>query len=151
MHLHEYLARDCVAVLEAGSKTEAFEKVIGLLATHPAISDPALFADAIWQREESLSTGIGLGIGAPHVRCKSVRNPAAALAVLRQGIDYGSIDGIPVRVILMIAMPEGRHKEYLQYLATACRLFQKAAFRERLLACPNADALWTEIRSGADA
>jgi len=61
-----------------------------------------------------------------------------------------SIDGIPVRVILMIAMPEGLHKEYLQYLATACRHFQKAEFRERLLACASADELWDALRSGAE-
>ena len=150
MHLYEYLSSECVAILDAGTKTEAIEKAIRLMQANAAISDPALFADAIWQREEALSTGIGLGIGVPHIRCKSVRNPVAALAVLRQGIDYGSIDGIPVRVILMIAMPEGLHKEYLQYLATACRHFQKAEFRERLLACASADELWDALRSGAE-
>jgi nitrogen PTS system EIIA component len=146
MKLSEYLSRECVAVLDAESKNEALEKAIDLLRTSPAISDPVVFSDAIWQREEALSTGIGLGIGVPHVRCKSVRSPAAALVTLRQGVDYGSIDGIPVRVILMIAMPEGMHKEYLQYLATACRLFPKAEFREKILVCPDAAELWAVVQ-----
>ncbi|MCX7934627.1 MAG: PTS sugar transporter subunit IIA, partial [Planctomycetota bacterium] len=142
MRLSDYLGRDYVAVLDAANKREAIDAVLAILARHPAIVDAAALADAIWQREEALSTGIGLGIGVPHVRSDCTREEVAALATLRRGVDYGSMDGVPVRLILMIAMPEGKHKEYLQYLATACRLFQNQEFSERLFAAQDADELW---------
>jgi len=145
MKLSDYLSREYVAVLDVDSKRAAIDAVLAILSRHPAIVDAAMLADAIWQREDALSTGIGLGIGVPHVRCACTREAVAALATLRQGIDYGSMDGIPVRLILMIAMPEGKHKEYLQYLATACRLFQNKKFRERLFAARDADELWQAI------
>jgi mannitol/fructose-specific phosphotransferase system IIA component (Ntr-type) len=148
MKLSDYLSRKRVAVLEASDKREALNATLALFEGMTHISSQEKFAAAIWEREEVLPTGIGLGIGVPHVRCESVRDPAAALVVLRRGVDYGSLDGAPVRVILMIAMPDGAKNDYLQYLANASRLFQRAPFRNALLACDNPDQLW-EIVSEA--
>lgn len=146
MKLHTYLAPPRVAVLDAGTKENAIAALLKLFAGHPSIADHGALADAIWEREEALPTGIGLGIGVPHVRLTSVRAPVAALGVLKTGIDYSSLDGIPVRVLLMVAMPAGMHKEYLQYLARASRLFQDETFRDELQACRTADALWEVVR-----
>ncbi len=147
MKLSHYLARERVTVISADGKRAALDRMLELFHDSPCIADLAAFAEGIWQREEVLPTGIGLGIAVPHVRSPAVRDPVAALAVLREGIDYDSIDGVPVRVILMIGMPDGEHKQYLEYLAKASLRFKDPEFRETLCACANAEALWEAVKT----
>ncbi len=146
MKLSGYLAPARVAVLGARDKSEALEKVLDLLRESSSIADFERFAAAVREREEVLATGIGLGLGVPHVRCPSVRDPVAALAVLREGVEYGSLDGVPVRLIVLIAMPANTHEEYLKYLSRLSNRFMNRAFRESILACDNAGALWELIK-----
>ncbi len=145
MRLVTYLAKRRVKVLDAATKEEALQQMLALFQESPSMADHAAFADAIWQREEVLPTGLGLGIGVPHARTPAVRHPAAALAVFRSGIPYGSLDKLPVRLILMIGMPENTQNEYLLYLAKAAQLFRKPDFRECLLACGTDAALWEAV------
>ena len=145
IRLATYLAKRRVRVLEAATKEEAIQKMLALFRDSPSMADHATFADAIWQREEVLPTGLGLGIGVPHARTPAVRHPAAALAVFPSGIPYGSLDKLPVRLILMIGMPENTRNEYLLYLAKATQLFRRPDFRERLLACDTDAALWEAV------
>lgn len=145
MKLTDFLEKKTISILAAPTKVAALDAALAMLRDHPAVADWAAVVDAVWQREEALPTGIGLGIGVPHVRCACLRSPVAALVLLHEGVDYGSMDDEPVRVILLIAMPEGMHKEYLQYLATACRKLQERKFRQGLLACASPDEVWEAL------
>lgn len=147
MRIKDWLAPARVAVAEAVTKQDALDQAMGLLHGNPRIADMDGFRRAVWEREEVLPTGIGLGIGVPHVRSACVRDNVAAMVLLREGVDYGSIDGMPVRLLLLIAMPEGTHSTYLEYLATATRRFQDAECRERLFACRSAEELWAFIEA----
>ncbi|MCC8181117.1 MAG: PTS sugar transporter subunit IIA [Planctomycetes bacterium] len=142
----KYLSRERVAVLDVKNKRQAIDGTLELLRHSPSISDFNRVAAAIWQREEALATGLGLGIGAPHVRISAVRYPVAALTVLRKGVEYGSLDNSPVRLILLVAMPEDSQAEWLRYLARASSLFRDDAMRHRLFAASDADALWDLVK-----
>ncbi|MDR1535554.1 MAG: PTS sugar transporter subunit IIA [Planctomycetota bacterium] len=142
----KYLARERVAILDARNKRQAIDGTLELLRDSPSIADFPRVAAAIWQREEVLATGLGLGIGAPHVRSSSVRFPIAALGVLRRGVDYGSLDAAPVRLVLLVAMPEDSQAEWLRYLARASSLFRDDVMRQRLFAAPDPGALWDLIK-----
>lgn len=142
MKFSAYLSSRRVRVIDGESKTDAINAALAALEGHPSVRSHSALREAIWKREEVLPTGIGLGIGVPHVRSDVIRDPVAVLAVLRNGVDYGAIDGVPVRVILLIAMPDGKHNDYLAYLAKASRCFQKADFRNALMECDTADAVW---------
>ncbi len=145
MQLNSLLSRKRVAWITATDKRSALLGLIELLRNSPSVSDLDAFTEAVWRREEVLSTGVGLGIGVPHVRCRAVRSPVAALGVLRTPVDYGSIDNLPVSIVLMVGMPENSHTEYLEYLAAATLLFKEEAFRASLLACADEDALWNLV------
>lgn len=145
MELSAYLSPDRVAVIHAANKVDAIRQTLELLKSHPGIGDFEPFCDAIWEREEALPTGIGLGIGVPHVRSDAIRTPVAALTIIPEGVQYDALDGEPVRVILLIAMPEGAHKQYLEYLSRATLLFMIKEFRNALLACHTPVEIWDVI------
>ena len=142
----KYLVRDRVAVLDVKNKRQAIDGTLELLRDSPSISDFSRVVSATWQREEALATGLGLGIGAPHVRISAVRYPTAALTVLKRGIEYGSLDNNPVRLILLVAMPEDSQAEWLRYLARASAIFRDDVMRAKLFACTTADALWDLVK-----
>jgi mannitol/fructose-specific phosphotransferase system IIA component (Ntr-type) len=142
----KYLSRDRMAVLDVKNKRQAIEGTLELLRDSPSISDFSRVVAATWQREEALATGLGLGIGAPHVRTSAVRYPTAALTVLKRGVDYGSLDNTPVRLILLVAMPEDSQAEWLKYLARASTIFRDDAMRHKLFACTTPDELWELVK-----
>ena len=142
----KYLSRDRVAVLDVKNKRQAIDGTLELLRESPSIADFSRVVAATWQREEALATGLGLGIGAPHVRISGVRYPVAALTVLKRGVDYGSLDMTPVRLILLVAMPEDSQAEWLRYLARASAIFRDDAMRHKLFAATDADALWKLVK-----
>ena len=142
----KYLTRERVQVLDAKNKRQAIDGTLELLRESPSISDFSRVVAATWQREEALATGLGLGIGAPHVRISAVRFPTAALTVLKRGVEYGSLDNTPVRLVLLVAMPEDSQAEWLRYLARASAIFRDDAMRTKLFACTDADTLWDLVK-----
>lgn len=142
----KYLARERVQVLDVKTKKQAIDGTLELLRDSPNIADFSRVAAATWQREEALATGLGLGIGAPHVRTPAVRFPTAALTVLKRGVEYGSLDNTPVRLVLLVAMPESSKEEWLRYLARASSIFRDDAMRAKLFACTTADQLWDLVK-----
>ncbi len=142
----KYLSPERVQVLDVKNKRQAIDGTLALLKDSPNISDFSRVAAATWQREEALATGLGLGIGAPHVRSSAVRFPTAALTVLRKGVEYGSLDATPVRLVLLVAMPEDSQTEWLRYLARASAIFRDDAMRTKLFNCTTPDALWNLVK-----
>ena len=120
--------------LRATSKREALEEICAVLSGAPGVSDPAALLRAVLEREAVLSTGIGLGIAAPHAKIASVREFVVALGRSRPGIDYESLDGKPVRLVVLIAGPEDRQARYLQLLAGVSLRLKREEVRKALLA-----------------
>jgi PTS system nitrogen regulatory IIA component len=144
--LSDVLARDRVCVVDTDSKTELLETLIGLLARSPRVTDEPALRQAIFAREELMSTGIGLGVGIPHVRLDSVTDVAMAMAVSRREIaDYESLDEKPVRIVFMIAANSSQHAEYIRLLGMLSQQLKSPAFREKLLACQTADELYSQL------
>lgn len=147
MKLTEYLTRSRVAVIAPEDKNSALGMTIALFENCSEITDFAAFQDGIWDRESILPTGIGLGVAVPHLRSPNIQHSSAALTVLKSPIPYGSMDGLPVQIILLIAMGEGTQNNYLQYLAKATSFFRKESFRAALIASPDADTLWATMQN----
>jgi PTS system nitrogen regulatory IIA component len=110
-------AQRCI-ILKSAGKLDALNEMIDALATAPQVSNKEELAEAIFNRERLMSTGIGLGIGLPHVRLASVSDIVMALGVSRKPItDYESLDGDPVKIIVMIAAGENQHVEHIRLLS----------------------------------
>ena len=122
--LAPYVSADRVLCLDQPiAKRELLARLVDLTAAHPWVTDKAAFAQAILDREEVTSTGIGQGVAVPHARLPSVVGFVISLAICPAGIDFVAQDARPVHVAVMIAATDQDRKTYLRVLASvAARL-----------------------------
>jgi PTS system nitrogen regulatory IIA component len=132
--IEEVLTKERVFFLDASVKREVMNALIDSLAQTPEIVDRDELAFEIFQREELMSTGIGLGVAIPHVRLPSLNKMIMSAALLRSGLeDYDSLDGQPVQLVFMIAAGHHQHAEYLKLLSSLANLVKKEAIRQQLI------------------
>ena len=120
--------------LRSGEKEAALSELCAVAAGDSAVKDAAALRRAVLEREEVLSTGIGLGIAVPHAKIAGVKEFVLALGRSRDGIDFGALDGEPVRLAVLIAGPPDRQARYLQILAGVALRLKRAEVRNALLA-----------------
>ena len=82
-----------------GSKSEAIDQVVDLMLKSEKIRDKEAYRKEVYRREEESTTGIGEGIAIPHGKCDAVIKPGLAAMVVKDGVDYDSLDGEPVNLI----------------------------------------------------
>ena len=115
--LDKHLDASRVIQLTATTKDEALVELVDSVAATAEVNDRDALLDAVRNREKLLSTGIGLGIAIPHARIESVRGFVVAVGRRPDGIEFGSIDGKPVTIVVLIAGPKDAQKPYLELLA----------------------------------
>ena len=143
IRIKDVLAPERTLILKDVHKQEALQALIDVLAETGQVKDHIELKEGIFKREELMSTGIGLGIGVPHVRLASISNLIMAMGVSRAPIrDYISLDGKPVRIICMLASGKYQHVEYLKTLAAISARLKKPLFREMILHAPNAVVIY---------
>jgi PTS system nitrogen regulatory IIA component len=129
------LSQDRIAFIDAATKEEAFFQLADLMATSPQVHNRDQLLEHLFQREELMSTGIGLGIGVPHVRLNSVDDLVVAFGICSKPIiDYSSLDDLPIRLIAMIAANAGQHAKHIRALSTVTGVLKDEATRTAVLA-----------------
>jgi PTS system nitrogen regulatory IIA component len=123
--------------------------IIGELAAHIAALnskiDEAHLARVLIEREQLASTAIGEGVAIPHGKLSSVGEIVACLGRAVEGVDFGSMDGQPTYLFFVLVAPEASTGAHLKALARISRVFKDADFRKRLLAAPDADAMFQVV------
>ena len=84
-------------------------------------------------REESGSTGLGMGLATPHAKSIGVKAPGLSAMTVPEGMDFESLDGEPTRLFFMIAAPEGQADTHVQVLANLATLIMDPEFKEALI------------------
>ena len=97
-----------------------------------------------------MSTGIGGGVAIPHVRFDGVHRPTLGLGLSRSGIDFDALDGKPVHIVVMFAMPVDSEKEYLALLAQVMASLRTQELRETLLACATPAEVCSVLQDAAE-
>ena len=134
IELVHVLAPERVLILESTTKKQALEALAECLATVPEIRDGSDLLRAVFYREELMSTGIGMGIAVPHVRLASVTGPVMCVGICRNPLtDYESLDGVPIRLVFMIAAGQGQHVQYLRLLSSLSLRFKNDNLRNALM------------------
>lgn len=132
--LNHVLVPERVLRLDVETKAEALQALIDTLAKAPQVHDRHALERELFERENLMSTGIGFGIGIPHVRLPSVDGLVLAVGVTtRELVDYVSLDEQPVRIVCMMAANENQHAQYLRTLAALSARLKKELLRARLL------------------
>lgn len=140
MRITDLLQKDRISIGAcAAGKEGAIDKLIDLQMKSGSITDRKAYRAAILAREEQTSTAIEAGIAVPHAKSGCVKAPSLAAMKLREGVDYGAMDGQPTDLFFMIAAPlDGDlHLEILSHLMM---LMMDPQFLADLRAAPNADA-----------
>lgn len=128
-----------VAILTNELKEDALNTLIDLLSTAPEVHNRNELASEIFRREELMSTGIGFGVGVPHVRLDSVDNLVMAMGISRNPIrDYETLDNEPVRIICMIAARSDQHAKHIKALSAISRKLRDDDFHNRILLAADA-------------
>ncbi len=117
--------------LDSTDKEAAISELIELLDANGLISDKEQVSDAVFTREQTRSTGIGSGIAIPHGKCAAVSELVMALGIT-PGMDFDSIDGQPVHIIILLVSPTDQTGPHIQALAGISRLMLDSQFRQSL-------------------
>ena len=123
--------------LEAGSKKRVFEQAGLLFENNVGIARSVVF-DSLFAREKLGSTGLGQGIAIPHGRIKGLKHAVGAFLRLATPVPFDSPDGRPVSLLFVLLVPEQATEEHLQILSELAQRFADRAFRESLVAAPDA-------------
>ncbi len=118
MRIIDLLAPESIS-LDAAPKTkqEALDEAIRLMARSGKIRDEEAYRRQVYAREEEGTTGIGEGIAIPHGRCDAVVRPGLAAMVMKDGVDFDSLDGQPVHLLFLIAAPNTKDNVHLDVLS----------------------------------
>ncbi|MEW5903688.1 MAG: PTS sugar transporter subunit IIA [Pseudomonadota bacterium] len=130
--ISKILMPDCVMLdSESASKKRVFERVGLLFENTLGIARSQVF-DSLFAREKLGSTGLGQGVAIPHGRVKGLRDAAAAFVKMQNPIAFEAPDGLPVKFIFVLLVPERATDLHLQILGELAQMFSEPAFRERL-------------------
>ncbi len=152
MALMDLLKPECMKVpLEYADKQGAIGELIDLLASSHQLDDPSALKAAVWEREQIRTTGMGQGLAIPHCKATGFGN-GVILAMGRPGnpMDYGSIDGRPVELIILVASPPDRTTDHIQVLAQVSRLMLNDEFRHAAYATKSVEELYSLFSAASE-
>lgn len=134
MKITELITRNTIILdLQADTKKGVIDEIANKLDKAGNLSNKEQFKEAIWERENQSTTGIGEGIAIPHAKTSAVRTPSIGFARSKKGVDYDSLDGKPSNLFFMIAASEGANQQHLETLSRLSSFLMDTYFREKLL------------------
>jgi len=133
-------------IIPAMRATERWSSIVELVQMlvargkiKPDDQEPVLAA--LRAREETMSTGIGFGIAIPHASSDRVEEVVAAFGRSEAGIEFDSLDGLPVKFIVLFIVPKDQFQTHLRTLAAIAKFLNDRSVRERLGTAADANAI----------
>ncbi len=134
MRITDVLAAATVAVnVSMNTKEEVLEHLVSLIDGTGLVRDREKVVSVIGAREKIMSTGIGKGFAFPHAKTDAVADTVAALVILKEPVEYQSLDGQPVSIVFMLVGRENAVGTHLRLLSRVSRLMNSDEFRHQLL------------------
>ncbi|MEK6701380.1 MAG: phosphoenolpyruvate--protein phosphotransferase [Planctomycetota bacterium] len=136
---------------DACSKEEAIREAIDLLFIAGRTNDAQAVEEAVWAREATYSTGLGYGFAVPHCKSDAVATPTLAVLKLRTPVEWGSMDGLPVGIVMLLAVPAsesagGGGAAHMKVFAKLARKLMHEEFRARVEGAANSEAIAACLR-----
>lgn len=132
-------------------KTEALNQCIDLMAKSGKIADVEKYRKGVFAREEEGTTGIGMGIAIPHCKSDAVTKAGLAAMVVKDGVDFESLDGTPAKIIFLIAAPNTEDNVHLQVLSKLSVMLMDEQFTKSLINAGSVDEFLNIIDSAEKA
>ena len=131
------------------TKSEALDMAVELMAKSGKIDDIESYRAKVYAREEESTTGVGEGIAIPHGKCSAVNAPGLAAMIIKDGVDFESLDDEPVKVLFLIAAPDTKDNVHLDVLSKLSVLLMDEDFVAKLMKAGSPEE-FIEIIDGAD-
>ena len=132
--------RDIVLDVPATSKKRLLEHAALLFENEHQLERTKVF-DSLFARERLGSTGLGQGVAIPHGRIKKLKSPLLALLRAEEPVAYEAPDGQPVRLLVVLLVPEHATEVHLEILSEAAEKLSDASVRERLISAKDPDSI----------
>jgi PTS system fructose-specific IIC component len=132
-------------------KTEALNQCIDLMAKSGKIADVEKYRKGVFAREEEGTTGIGMGIAIPHCKSDAVTKAGLAAMVVKDGVEFESLDGTPAKIIFLIAAPNTEDNVHLQVLSKLSVMLMDEQFTNSLINAGSVDEFLNIIDSAEKA
>ncbi len=134
MNLRKLLSEDTVILdLKGTTKQDIIQEMIDWLVARGRIKDRDVALKAVLEREQKMSTGMQHGIAIPHGKTDSVDKLVTALALKKDGVDFGSMDGKPSTIFIMTLSSASRTGPHIQFLSEISQVLNDPEKREKLL------------------
>ena len=148
MKISEKLTPSLIKVgLESDEKEEAFEEMVQLFVDNDLLQDRDAALRAIFEREAKMSTGIARWLGSPHGKIEEAKGLLMAIGTSREGVEYDSLDGEPVHIIIMVFAEVGNPGPHIEALAEISRLFSLPGFTNKIREAESAQEVLDLIKS----
>lgn len=143
MNILDILTPESIKVpLEAGDKKSAIDELVDVLGDAGRICNTEGLKEAVWEREQQRTTGIGEGLAIPHGKSDCSTELTMAIGRPAQPIDFNSVDKKPVKLIILLASPANKTADHIQALGKISRLMADPAFREKVYAAESNQELY---------
>lgn len=147
--INQLLSPDLVRIdLPGTTKRDVIDALVDVLAGHEAVSNIEAVREAIFEREDKMSTGVGKGLGLPHAKTPAASETVAAFATTAQPVDFGAIDDAPVELLLLLVGPEEHKSQHVKILGRISRLVSRDSLRERLIEADTPETIIDTLKEG---
>jgi fructose-specific phosphotransferase system IIA component len=141
--LRRVLDPGCIRLnLRGSSKKEIIEELVDILDSQYQITDKKGVFEAVWEREQSFSTGMKNGLAIPHARTDNVGAITLAVGIHRKGVNFESLDGEPSRVFVLLLSPKHKTVPHIQILAHIAAVMSKEDAVRKILDCKTPQAVY---------
>ncbi|AMC93987.1 hypothetical protein AOC36_08305 [Erysipelothrix larvae] len=111
------------------TKKDVISSIVEVLSNEGLLNDKQVFEDDVFKRESEYSTGIGMGIAIPHARSNGVNETCFTIVKLKNNVEWESLDGDPVSIVIMLAVPANETGDFLKLLSTLSYNLMNDEFR----------------------
>ena len=133
LHMKQYLSPRLIEPkLRGTTKAEIINELLEIFRREGRIADVDAARQAVWKREESMSTGLQFGVAIPHGKTDTVKGLVCAVGIKADGVDFDALDSEPSRIFILTLSPAGRPAPHIQFMSTVSQILNKAG-RQRVL------------------
>ena len=127
--------------LKGTSKAEIIDELLEILASNALVGDIQAAREAVWERENSMSTGLQFGVAIPHGKTDTVDRLVCAVGIKSGGVDFDSMDGEPATIVVLTISPKSKPAPHIQFMSTISQVLNHDG-RARILSCSGVDQLF---------
>jgi mannitol/fructose-specific phosphotransferase system IIA component (Ntr-type) len=153
MNLAEILRNknQIISELQAETRWEAIDELMGtlILTGNVKREERAAITALVKRREDSMTTGIGFGIGIPHASTDLIDEVAGAFGRSIKGVNFDAVDHQPVTLVMLYLVPQNQFQQHLRTLSDMAKIFRKEQLRQALQQARDAEEIFQIIRDRA--